>query len=418
VPIASPAEKCVTEKMLSKQLNDIVGSLNPEEQMATLSTLKRIFDNIIQHPNDEKYRQIKLAGKTFSSKVWQYPAGEELMKMSGWVVEGDHVRLRDDSHVQIVSQLLKSLCEHQHTKHVPSSVTSIVPIPLHIFQALIQVLLNGHVFLVHLLLKNINISTSGRVYFESGSSANLLSIATIGQQIEIIKLLFNDYSVDPYAIEMDDKRPYIFTTFSIAPQSFIMNVLKCCGVKCDFKADGFTLLHIAVFANCFDIVQFLVEECNDMDVNVTDDDLQTPLHKAYLARHTQIAEYLIQHGADVYAIDGLGCTPYEYIDGQPKFISHSEHIQNKRRIHHTPFSTEHYHFVKLINNGISETEAVSLTIEQFPSLKEDGPTQSHDIDHASALKEFTQYVTKGLTDDNPWRQPLSQEQRQHVLFST
>jgi len=40
--------------------------------------------------------------------VWQYPAGE-LMKMSGWVVEDDHVRLRDDSCVQIVFQLLKSL---------------------------------------------------------------------------------------------------------------------------------------------------------------------------------------------------------------------------------------------------------------------------------------------------------------------
>ena len=29
------------------------------------------------------------------------------MKMSGWVVEDDHVRLRDDSCVQIVSQLLE-----------------------------------------------------------------------------------------------------------------------------------------------------------------------------------------------------------------------------------------------------------------------------------------------------------------------
>jgi len=34
---------------------------------------------------------------------------------------------------------------------------------------------------------------------------------------------------------------------------------------------------------------------------------------------------------------------------------------------------------------------VSLkAMEQFPSLKEDGPTQPHhDIDHASASKEFT-----------------------------
>ena len=99
--------------MISKQLNNLVTSLSPKDQEATLSTLKRIFDNIIQHPNDDKYRQIKLTSKTFTSKVWQYPAGKELMKMSGWEVEGDHVtelRLRDDSCVQIVSQLLKSFC--------------------------------------------------------------------------------------------------------------------------------------------------------------------------------------------------------------------------------------------------------------------------------------------------------------------
>ena len=57
--------------------------------------------------------------------------------------------------------------------------------------------------------------------------------------------------------------------------------------------------------NYFDIVSFLLEECSGIDVNATDDDyLYTPLHVAYLYGHTQIAQYLIQHGAcaDVYAI--------------------------------------------------------------------------------------------------------------------
>ena len=50
--------------------------------------------------------------------------------------------------------------------------------------------------------------------------------------------------------------------------------------------------------------------------------------------------------------------------------------------------------MKLNNIDIDDEEIVSLTMEQFPSLKEDGPTQPHhDIDHASALKEFTQYIT-------------------------
>ena len=424
--------------MISKQLNKLVTSLIPKDQETTLPTLKRIFDNIIQHPNDDQYRQVKLTNKTFTSKVWEYPAGEELMKMSGWVVEGDHVRLRDDSCVQIVSQLLKSF--------LSSSATGVVPFPDDEFQVLIKALYNGDIACIQKLLKVSHISPNGRIYSESGSSLNLLRAATIGQQLDIVKLLLTDYSMDPYVVSMsvDASSPYIVNIFTIAPQSFIIAVLKHCGIKADFKTDRVTFLHYAVIYECFDIVSFLLEECSGIDVNVTtdDDDLHTPLHLAYLYGHIQIAQYLIQHGADVYAADSNGHTPYEYIDGHPGCIEDSEYLQNIRKIHHIPYSIEHCYFMKLINIGIDVKEAVSLTMEQFPSLKEDGPTQPHhDIDHASALMEFTQYITnstQGSTDDSrkqplseqsevqgeqakistdyPWRKPLSLLQRTHILF--
>ena len=107
--------------LLTEQLRKVTSSVAPQDRKATLSTVRRIFDNIVQQPNDDKYRQIKLTSKTFSSKVWQYPAGEELMKMSGWVVEDDHVRLRDDSCVQILHQLLEqelAKSMHIHLSHV------------------------------------------------------------------------------------------------------------------------------------------------------------------------------------------------------------------------------------------------------------------------------------------------------------
>ena len=187
----------------------------------------------------------------------------------------------------------------------------------------------------------------------------------------------------------------------------------------------------------------MLEECSGIDVNVTNNDsLYTPLHLAYLCGHTQIAQYLIQHGADVYAVNSNGHSPYEYIDGDPDYIKMSERIQNRRKIHHIPYSIEHCYYMKLVNIGIDDEEAVSLTMEQFPSLKENGPTQPHhDIDHASALKEFTQYITYSThrsTDDSrkqppsdqsevqgeqtkistdyPWSKPLSLLQRAHVLF--
>ena len=426
--------------MISKQLNKLFTPLNPKDQEATLSTLKRIFDDIIQHPNDDKYRQIKLTSKTFTSKVWQYPAGEELMKMSGWEVEGDHVtelRLTDDSCVHIVSQLLQLF--------LSSSVTGVMPFPDDEFQVLIKSIYNGDIACIQKLLKVSHVSPNGRIYSESRSTVNLLDAATIAQQLDIIKLLLTDYLMDPYVVSMsnDTSMPYVKYMFYYAPQSFIIAVIKHCGVKTDFKTpEGSLLLHIAVMFNCFNVVSFLVEDCSGTDVNATNNKLYTPLHIAYVYGHTQIAQYLIQHGADVFAVDRHGHTPYEYIDGDLEYIKESEYAQSFRKIHHIPYSIEHCYFMKLINIGIDDEEAVSLTMEQFPSLKEDSPYQHyHGVDHASALKEFTQYITDStlrstddlrkqppseqsevqgeqakISTDYPWIKPLSILHRAHISF--
>ena len=110
-------------------------------------------------------------------------------------------------------------------------------------------------------------------------------------------------------------------------------------------AEGISLLHYTVIVNCFDIICFLLEECSDIDVNVT------ALHMAYLYGQTEIAQYLIQHGADVFAVDIDGCSPYEYIDGNPDRIKYSDYLQKKRKIHKIPYSIdiEHCYFMKLKN---------------------------------------------------------------------
>ena len=103
----------------------------------------------------------------------------------------------------------------------------------------------------------------------------------------------------------------------------------------------------------------------------------------------------------MYAVDKYGYIPYEYIDGELKFVP-IHHIYKKRKIHHSPYSTEHCYY----SNNEIPTCTVSLTVKQFPSLKEDGPTQPHhDMFRAAAVKEFTQYVTKRLTDKS-WQRPL------------
>ena len=179
--------------------------------------------------------------------------------MSGWVVEDDHVRLRDDSCVQIVLQLLKSF--------LSSSATGVVPLPDDEFQVLIKALYNGDVPCIQKLLKASHISSNGRIYSESGSLLNLLEVATIAQQIDIVKLLMTDCSMDPYVMSMSDDKSLLYFEFIFmyAPQSFVIAIMKYCGVKSDFKATkGYSLLHCAVIFNCFDVVCFLLEECSDV----------------------------------------------------------------------------------------------------------------------------------------------------------
>jgi len=162
------------------------------------------------------------------------------------------------------------------------------------------------------------------------------------------------------------------------------------------------LLHYATFANCLQVVCFLVEECG-VDVSITDNNHSTPLHLAYIAGQTHIAEYLMQHGAYVMVVNSKGCTPYQYIDGIPQAILLSQTMQNRRIIHQVPGSAEFMFYIKLLNTGIKYEEAITLTMQQFPSMTEDGPTQPHhDVDHSSFTKELTQYITETSSANQPW----------------
>ena len=201
---------------------------------------------------------------------------------------------------------------------------------------------------------------------------NLLEISTVAQKLEMIKLFLDDYGIDLYSVFMDDDllQSYFEYIFSFTPQSFIIAILKYCGVKSEFKTEsGASLLHLAVYAGCYNVIYYLIEE-NVIDVNVIDDGLLTPLHVAYLARQTEIAQYLLQHGADEHAVDKHDNTPYDYIEGHPGAIEFSELMQSKRKIHQYPYSNEHCYYMELINLGIVEEEAISLTLEKFPALQD------------------------------------------------
>ena len=409
------------EVPLLNQLHKISFSVDPKDRDVTFSTLRRIFDNIVQHPNDDKYCQIKLTSKTFTNKVWQYPAGQELMKMSGWVVEGDHVRLKDESRVKIVLILLESFCEQTGIKCTRSISITTQQLSAQQFQELITAVFDNSIARIQELLKCCTITRASRIFSEDGLSINLMAMAIVLQQIDVVKILVKKFSVDPYELYYDGEKPCrcSINIFDQAPQSFIIDFLKISGVRVTFKADGYTLLHTAVLTCCFNVVRFLVEECEGIDVNITDDNLRTPLHTAYLVGHRQISEYLIKHGADITAMDIYGHVPYEYIDSDPDLVAISQYVQKKRKIHQFPFSVERLYYFQLLNLGIDIQRVVDVTMEKFPSLRDNQPTQfSSDSDQNTIVREITQYITKKSIGAESWQAPQSLEQRlRHISFS-
>ena len=358
-------------------LDKLVASLNPNDQAATLSLLRRIFDNIIHYPNDEKYRQIKLVGKTFSSKVWQYPAGEELMKITGWTVDGDCVKLTDESLVHNMIELLNHFCALPSDQH----------------NTVMNAAFSGDTTVLERMLNQSNVSVAGMIHFQDGSSIDLLKIAVATHGIDTIKLLVKTYSVDIYIPSM-----HIFVTIlEETPESFAIKVLEVCRVKTSFASEyyGSTLLHLAVMFNRSKVVHVLVT--NGVDVNATDKYMRTPLHYANLFDYKKIADYLSQNGADVRARDIKRCTPLEYIGGNSELIELSQYIQIKQRINMKPYSNERLYYLKLLSSGIKEESAVSLTVEQFPFLKEKEITETQDSnDHTTNKEEISRYISVTL----------------------
>ena len=321
------------EKMVSNQLNKLT-TLSSKDREATLLTLRRIFDNVIQHPNDDKYRQIKLTSKTFSSKVWQYPAGEELMKMSGWVVEDDHVRLRDESHTKAVLKLLelefkKSAVSADHThkyslgkrcrlhgdENVNPATTSLskcCELSDDTAWRIVVAIQNGEGLWLKELLSPYHVTCVK--FMQVAGPLSILEFVCYSRQIGIARILASEYGVD--FSSMYEKFLIIFDGCDATEscQSLIIEFIK------EFKIDvnrpnHITALHSAVLHKLFTIVKYLVEDCK-VDVNFISNSLNsgTPLHMAYGIGELEenMAQYLIEHGADQNAIDGNGRKPKDY----------------------------------------------------------------------------------------------------------
>jgi hypothetical protein len=109
--------------------NAIMKATDPVSGRAALETLFKMASNVQQHPEDPKYRQVRLANKTFSTKVWSQPAAQEFLFSCQWTVVGDTLVLPSGANLEEARRVLeKVICISEPplspTKKSPTKRTS------------------------------------------------------------------------------------------------------------------------------------------------------------------------------------------------------------------------------------------------------------------------------------------------------
>jgi uncharacterized protein len=77
--------------------------------------------------------------------------------------------------------------------------------------------------------------------------------------------------------------------------------------------DGWTPLHLAVFFNQNQIAERLIEEGANVNALSTNSQGVSPLHSALANKNVRIAKLLLQRGADPGAVSAAGFTPLHYV---------------------------------------------------------------------------------------------------------
>ena len=386
---------------LSKQLSILTTSLNIGNQEATLSTLKQIYNNIIKYPDDDKYRQIKLANETFNTKVWQYPAAVEFMKMSGWVVEGSHVTFRDDLHLHTVAELLESvsmpnrlLFKPPHSDHFESVITEMNHDEMTMAWA---ITMGDGKTLKEMLAKH----DASSVRDIKINGVPIVRFVLVLKQIGIARILAANYQIDFNQVD-DDGHPYHLNLFHAvgdsneSSQSLIIDFIR--DFKLDFTAydRDVPVLHYAIFLKLFTVLKFLVEEYG---VNINGISPlahgSTCLHVAYALKQNDMVKYLIEHGADQTMLDEDGKRPgdYKFSESQTIYSKMSEQLIRRAKVLDVS-KTKGESFVyyqELQNQNVSIPDALDCVFKQFPLLKDEA-NSCHNLDATPKLRELSHYI--------------------------
>ena len=397
------------------QIINLFTQLSGPDFIEALTVLNDIHQNANQHSKDKQHYQIKLTDETFNSKVWRHPACQWFMETNGWVVEDDHVKLKDDSRLHILAQQLSSFqnctTDHQHStrsqKTSKSPQGTIMTVSQPVSDLMVSAIFSGSAYQVKFMLSNYDIIFVKHMHVSwlvgNETIFPLIDVAYIARQIGIARILVNEYSVDPNGL--GTRRPNFGRLFlgcdpSEACQSLIIEFIKEFKLEVGLCDTVGSAIHYAVLYRLFTVLKFLVENCKvniNQIVFVDQFNGATALHMAYGMNELEIANYLIKHGANENLIDYNGKRPRDYQFGSKddSFCFVSRRILKISKLYRDIKSKEYQYYSFLLERGTEFLNAVDLTFEKYPELDDEiSPTPPcPNLEIAPTMNELNHYIT-------------------------
>ncbi|XP_051542893.1 transient receptor potential cation channel subfamily A member 1-like [Myxocyprinus asiaticus] len=138
----------------------------------------------------------------------------------------------------------------------------------------------------------------------AGAKESMELVLKIGEEMGISSVVHINY--------LDKTRS---SPLHLAVRGGNTEVIKLCiikGAKVDQQqCDRSTALHFACTQGAIEAVKIMLSSYNSVEdiINIRDGAYQTPLHRATLFDHVELAEYLVSKGAEVDCIDCKGLSP-------------------------------------------------------------------------------------------------------------
>ena len=215
--------------------------------------------------------------------------------------------------------------------------------------------------------------------------------------------MVNEYSVDPNGLgrhRPNFGRLFVGSNSSEACQSLIIEFIKEFKLEVGLCDTVGSAIHYAVLYKLFTVLKFLVENCKvnvNQAVFVGQYNGATALHMAYGLNEIEIANYLIQHGANENLIDYNGKRPRDYLFGNEDdtYRSVSRRLLRFSKLYRDIKSKEYQYLLLMLGRGTELMDAVDLTFQKYPELNDDvASTQPClNLEIAPTMKELNHYIT-------------------------